>query len=221
MLRLLKYIYKFYKLHTLKKYNVYVNLKSHFNHNTIFEGNNKISKGTAVSDSIIGRNTYIGQNSNLANCKIGRFCSIAANVEVVSATHPSSVFVSTSPTFFSTLKQNGQTFVKENNFNEFLKIDNYNAIIGNDVWIGTNVVLKGGITIGNGAIIAMGSVVTKDVPPYAIVGGIPSKIIKYRFTEEQIDKLQKIQWWNKSTAWLENHSKYFENIEIFLKNIEL
>ena len=67
----------------------------------------------------------------------------------------------------------------------------------------------------------MGSVVTKDVPPYAIVGGIPSKIIKYRFTEEQIDKLQKIQWWNKSTAWLENHSKYFENIEIFLKNIEL
>ena len=70
------------------------------------------------------------------------------------------------------------------------------VLIGNDVWIGMDVTILGGVRIGNGAVIAAGSVVVKDVPPYAIVGGNPAKIISYRFTEDVIEKLQRIAWWN-------------------------
>lgn len=214
----LKFLYKFVSSFLLKKRNVIVSTKSFYNTKTKFEGNNKIGIHTSVSGSVIGRNTYIGNNSRLSSCKIGRFCSIASNVKIVASTHPSSVFVSTSPSFFSTLMQNGQSFVDNNKFNELLSIEGYEAIIGNDVWIGENVIVKGGVRIGDGAIIAMGSVVTKDIPSYAIVGGIPAKIIKYRFTEEQIKKLDEIKWWDKSDSWLQNHVDEFENIETFIKN---
>ena len=213
----LKYLYKFYKSLLLRKKNIWVSPYCFFNQATVFEGNNKIGQGTSVSNSIVGRNTYIGTNSDFHNCKIGRFCSIASNIKVIAETHPSSVFVSTSPSFFSTLMQNGQTFVKKNRFEEHLTIEGYNVIIGNDVWIGANVIIKGGVKIGNGAIVAMGAVVTKDVPPYAIVGGVPAKVIKYRFTEDQIKKLEEIKWWDKSDSWSQNHVDEFENIEIFIK----
>ena len=129
------------------------------------------------------------------------------------------MFVSTSPSFFSTLMQNGQSFVNKNCFEEHLRIDGYNAIIGNDVWIGSNVIIKGGIKIGDGAIIAMGAVVTKDVPPYAVVGGVPAQVIKYRFKEEEIQALLSIQWWNKSDEWLEKHSNLFRDIKDFIEGV--
>lgn len=213
----LKYLYKLYKSIIFKKKNVVISPHSYFNQQTVLEGNNRVGRASSVSNSLIGRNTYIGNNCNLSKCKVGRFCSIASNVKIIADTHPSSVFVSTSPSFYSTLLQNGQTFVNKNKFEEYLRIDGYNVIIENDVWIGTNAIIKGGIKIGNGAIIAMGAVVTKDVPPYAIVGGVPAKVIKYRFNEEQIARLQEIKWWDKSDSWLQSHADDFENIEIFIK----
>lgn len=217
MKSLLKFLYKLYYSILLRRKNVWVSPSCFFNQNTIFEGNNKIHKGATVSNSYIGKNTYIGSDSNFNECKIGRFCSIAPNVKIITNTHPSSVWVSSSPTFFSTLLQNGQTFVEKNKFEEHLCVDGYNVVIGNDVWIGSNVIIKGGITISDGAIVAMGAVVTKDVPPYAIVGGVPAKVIKYRFNEDQIAKLQDIKWWDKSDSWLRSHADDFENIEIFIK----
>lgn len=133
--------------------------------------------------------------------------------------HPSSVFVSSCPSFYSTFKQNGQTFVRKNKFEERLSIDGYDAIIGNDVWIGSDVVIKGGVRIGDGAIVAMSSVVTKDVPPYAIVGGSPAHIIRLRFTPEQIKRLIEFKWWDKPDEWLYAHADEFENIEVFLNII--
>ena len=88
--------------------------------------------------------------------------------------------------------------------------------IGNDVWIGLNATILDGVTIGDGAIVAAGAVVTKDVPPYAVVGGVPAKIIKYRFTESQIDFLLKFRWWEKDRKWIQQNYKRFQDIESFI-----
>lgn len=92
--------------------------------------------------------------------------------------------------------------------------------IGNDCWIGQNVFLVGGITIGDGAIVLANATVTKDVPPYAIVGGVPAKIIRYRYNEQTIEFFLSKKWWNKPIEWLEKHSECLCDITKFKKEIE-
>ncbi len=87
------------------------------------------------------------------------------------------------------------------------------AIVGNDVLIGSHALILGGVTIGNGAVVAAGAVVTKDVPPYAVVGGVPARVIKYRFSQEVIDELLDMHWWE----WPEERRK--ENLGRFQKEI--
>src|SRR5690606_15553830 len=100
------------------------------------EGNNVIHNGSCISYSFIGKGTYIGENSSLVNCEIGKFCSIGSNVKVISATHPSKIFVSTHPAFYSTKKQAGFTYVNTQLFKEHLELENGITVkIGNDVWI--------------------------------------------------------------------------------------
>lgn len=186
----------------------------YLNFRTKFEGDNVIGKKTVISDSCIGKGTYIGQNSNLSNCKIGRFCSIASDVSVITGTHPTN-FVSTSPAFFSLRKQNGKTYVNRQMFKEILP----RTIIGNDVWLGTDVKIMSGVVIGDGAVVGARALVVKNIPPYAIVGGIPAKIIRYRFNENVIKALLHSQWWNKSDNWLRANAQYFSDIESFFKNL--
>ena len=220
MKTLLKLIYRYFKSKQLRIRGVIVSPLAHFNRTSKFEGVNVVHRGAVVSGSEIGYGTYIGENSILGNCRIGKYCSIAGNVKVVASTHPTRNFVSTSPMFFSTLKQNGKTYCERNKFNEHLLVQGRSAVIGNDVWIGDDVTIKGGITIGDGAIVAMDSCVTKDIPPYAIVGGVPAKIIRYRFNEEEIKRLLSLKWWNKPEEWIIQHSNLFVKVDEFLKNIE-
>lgn len=211
------FLWRFFMSFKLRRKGVSVSPNVHFSPKTFFEGYNAIAPGSVVSGAYIGRYSYVGNRSDLHNCKIGRFCSIAPGVKIIVDVHPSSVYVSTFPSFYSTHRTKAPSYVSKTKFEEHLSIDNYDAVIGNDVWIGTNAMIKGGVRIGDGAIVAFGSIVTKDVPPYAIVGGVPAKVIKYRFTEEQIEKLLDIQWWNKSDEWLKTHVDEFENIELFLE----
>jgi acetyltransferase-like isoleucine patch superfamily enzyme len=180
---------------------------------------NSVGDNTVVSNSYIGYATYFSNNVEMLNAKIGRYCSIARDVRIVSTTHPTSLFVSTSPVFFSTLKQCGFSFVSQQKFTEQKTINNYSAIIGNDVWIGEGALILGGVVIGDGAVIAAHAVVTKNVPDYAVVAGVPARVVKFRFSAEQIRFLKNLKWWNKELKWIKQHSHLFDNIDLFIKEI--
>ena len=188
-----------------------------------FEGYNYVAKLSKVINSNIGFGTYISSYSKLYNCNIGRFCSIAQKVEIIFGEHPTRKFVSTYPAFYSSSTVNGISFVKKTRFNEYKFIDldkKYFVKIGNDVWIGYGALIMEGLTIGDGAVIAAGAVVTKNVPPYAIVGGVPAKIIKYRFEQNDIDWLLRLKWWEKDISWIESHAYLFDDISNLKREIE-
>jgi acetyltransferase-like isoleucine patch superfamily enzyme len=141
-----------------------------------------------------GAYTYFGDGSLIGSCKIGRFCSIAPGVKIALGEHPLDS-VSTHPLFFAS--KNGFQVPDGIGTPRDLREKKYSAaIIGNDVWIGANAVICRGVTIGNGAVVAAGAVVTGDVEPYSVVGGLPARHLKYRFDEETISILQKSEWWN-------------------------
>ena len=191
---------------------------------SIFEGKKSVADGTTLSNCNFGYGSYINKNSSLSFVKIGRYCSIADNVYVGIGNHPIN-HVSTHPAFYyNTEKQIGWTYHKgEPLFDEIYKYPDgenfYQVIIGNDVWIGSHALLMGGIRIGDGAVIAAGSVVTKDVEPYSIVGGVPAKVIKMRFTEEQRASLLRIKWWNKSPIEIENSYRSFVDVNNFINHV--
>lgn len=182
-----------------------------------FEGENKIGKGSVFYDSFMGYASYMGNNNRFVNVKIGRYCSIGSNVKVISSTHPVHNMISTHPAFYSTM-YNRLSYVEKSKFQEELKTsDGFSCVIGNDVWIGDYVLIKGGVIIGDGAIIGMGAVVTKDVLPYEIVGGIPAKTIKYRFSDEVVKKLLIIKWWDKPKEWIQKNAEKFSDVDGFSK----
>lgn len=188
-----------------------------------FEGMNRLTTDVTLLTSSIGYASYIGNRSFIKNTKIGRYTCIATDVMTVAGSHPTSKFVSIHPAFYSTRKQSGFTYVSEDKFSDFNYIDEnqkFTVMIGNDVWIGSGVKIMEGITIGDGAVVAAGAIVTKNVPPYAIVGGVPAKVIKYRFDEETIKKLLELKWWEKDQAWIKSHADDFDDVEKLLASIK-
>jgi acetyltransferase-like isoleucine patch superfamily enzyme len=201
--------------------HVYIHPKAVFDKKTFFAGYSKVYENSSLINCQIGLGTYIASNCQLVNVNIGKYSSIAPNVSCIIGNHPTKIYVSTHPAFFSNKKQAGFTFTETQKFEE-ISYANKKFIfeIGNDVWIGQNCMLMNGITIGDGAIIASGSIVLKDVPPYEIWGGVPSRKIKDRFELYQKDILLKFQWWNKPMEWLKSNVDCFENIEEFIDVIK-
>jgi acetyltransferase-like isoleucine patch superfamily enzyme len=168
-----------------------------------------------ILNSKIAKYSYIAKNSEIRNTDIGKFCSIGANFISGNEIHPL-YGISTSPMFYSNGKQNGTTLHGRNKIEEFLPVT-----IGNDVFIGDNVIVLSGVTICDGAVIGAGAVVSKDIPPYAIAVGIPIKIMKYRFTEKQIEALLRIHWWDFTDDQLLEIERNFFDVEGFILKYDL
>jgi chloramphenicol O-acetyltransferase type B len=164
-----------------------------------------LRKGTFVVGSNIGRCSYVA-SARVSHTNIGAFCSIGMNVLLGGlGKHPTDL-ISTHPVFYSN-KNQIKLQLTETSLLDELPLTR----IGNDVWIGAGSIVLDGVTIGDGAIIAAGAVVNKDVPPYAIVGGVPAKFIKYRFPPEKIARLLQIKWWDWSMEDLEKKISWFQS----------
>jgi len=175
-----------------------------------------ILNGVHLEHVSMGNFSYVSNYSWLDNVNVGSFCSIGPHVQIGLGPHPSRIFVSTYPAFYSDYNEGCPlSFRKNKIFNDAVP----GTGIGNDVWIGSNVIIPGGIQIGTGAIVATGSIVVKDVPPYAVVGGNPAKIIRYRFSEEQIKALLESEWWDWPFEKIRQHADDFSDVEKFLKVI--
>lgn len=202
------------------KSNSIIYRNCNLNYNTKLEGHNVIYSNVNIVNSMIGYGSYIAADSTLKFTKIGKYCSIGPNVQVVAGRHPSRNFVSTHPSFFSTNKQAGFTYVDETIFKEVQYTVNdqkYYASIGNDVWIGANVVILDGVTIGDGVIVAAGAVVKGDLEPYYIYGGVPARKIGERFPEKEREYLLKLEWWNFEEKWIKDNAHLFSNIKLLIE----
>ena len=180
-----------------------------FSRNVTIGEHSHILEGCIVNDSQIGSYSYLGRNGLVQHTSIGNYCSISHDVIMGLGTHPLDMF-STSPLFYKANNTMKVKLVKsDRDFQEYKPIT-----IGSDVWIGARVIVLDGVTVGHGAVLAAGAVVTKDVPPYAIVGGVPAKVISYRYQEDTRSKLLETKWWD-STA--EEVFKQFDQLMAMCK----
>lgn len=180
-----------------------------------YGGCNRIGKNSSFFGAI-GRGSYVGTNCKIS-ADVGKFCCIASNVVTAVGSHPSRDFVSVHPAFYSPdLSRCGLSFCTESRFEE----SKGRITIGNDVWIGTGAILLDGVKIGDGAIVAAGAVVCKDVAPYSVVAGVPARELRKRFSENEIQQLLELKWWDKSEKWLREKGKLFSSTELLLQDKE-
>ncbi|QEA57587.1 hypothetical protein FGL75_06780 [Weissella hellenica] len=218
----------------LKNNKIYSYLKHSFsrykNGDKLYIGRNAVIEQYATfegGNNLFTMGAFSYSRSNLpVNTIVGRYSSIAPGVTRMGTSHPINRFTTsnlsyevTSSAFENYFVDNGKNYadfpIAPNSHKNYQPI-----VIGNDVWIGQDVTFSGsGITVGDGAIIAAKAVVTKDVPPYAVVGGIPAKVLKYRFPESIINKLEKIKWWQYDPLQL-NIKRTDESIDTFIQTIE-
>lgn len=176
--------------------------------NSVFDKHTAVYPRCVLGDVRFGSYSYVNENSMMSGVTLGRFTSVGPHFLCGYGDHPAD-FVTTSPVFYSTRKQCGVSFAETTRYDEKRQ-----TIVGNDVWIGARVFVRDGVAIGSGALIAAGAVVTNDVPEYAIVGGVPAKLIRYRFADDVVAQLLDIQWWNWSEQKLRAAQPYLAQADV-------
>lgn len=180
-----------------------------------FGVNCRLSGPLQIRDSSLGDYSYVEPHCRISGTSIGKFCSIAPFCVIGPLGHPFER-ASTHPAFYLRSNRYAYHFVEQS--------DDPSAdiltTIGHDVWLGANVFIKRGVTIGNGAIVGAGAVVIKDVQPYTIVGGVPAKVIRQRFDQPTVDRLQASHWWDRGEVWLAEHASKMADVSVFLKQAE-
>lgn len=179
---------------------------------SIGEGS-KIEAGTSFINSEIGKYSFCGYNGDFYHTKIGNFTSIANDVVVGGGQHPLD-WVGMSPVFYA-----GSDSVSFK-LSKFQRPEVLTTYIGSDVWIGRRAIIKQGVNIGHGAVVGMGSVVTKDVNPYEVVAGVPARKIRKRFDEDIIDRLMELKWWEMDLKELKTLAPQIKNVKEFLFKAE-
>lgn len=156
--------------------------------NTVIGKHCDIERRNLIRKAVIGNMTYTGADTSIMWAEVGKYCCISRLVDIGGNEHNYKA-ASMMPDYRLTNKLKGT--IRKHQDEEIIKV-------GNDVWIGQGVAIarKPGLTIGDGAVIGAGAVVTKSVPPYAIAAGVPAKVIGYRFPEDMIKKLMEIRWWD-------------------------
>lgn len=173
---------------------------------TKLSGTNKVDRNTFITNSEIGLYTYFGNNDMIFYSTIGSFCSISWGVTIGAANHDYSYITTHDFLYNKNYKINPNTSA----YNRFSR----KTVIGNDVWVGANSTIVNGIKIADGAIIGANTIVTKDVPPYAIIVGNPGKILKFRFSEEVINELLMLKWWEMPDTLIANNFNLFAEKDI-------
>lgn len=188
-----------------------VSFFSIWDRNSSFTELSEIRRFAKLKNSKIGKYSRVNPNCKLLNTTVGNFTAIGRDTTIGLGRHPMN-YVSTQNIFY-----------KRNNLNnDWVKSIDFPALsihIGSDVWIGAEAMILDGVTVGDGAVIGARSVVTKDVPPYAVVVGCPAKIIKYRFTPEIIDRLLEVKWWNLTDKEISNNIEFFRDPKISLETM--
>ncbi|MBR2674856.1 MAG: CatB-related O-acetyltransferase [Mogibacterium sp.] len=183
--------------------------------NSIIPASSKIEARSTVMDCAMGEYSYAGYGCTLLNCSIGNFCSIADSVHIgLGNDHPMK-WVSTSPAFYY-----GRDSIPKDMAAKEFNHEPERTTIGHDVWIGMGVYIKEGVNIGTGAVIGMGSIVTADVPPYAIVAGVPARVIGYRFDEETVSRLLESKWWDAPKSILKKYAEHIDDVDEFIARIK-